>query len=108
MLAETVVALLRNPSYCVYGNSSSKVVREAEQAERMFNSMTMEEVRVLSGREGVQDREATGHTCWRQGIGCGVPQRAVGEQAGCMFNRMTMEEVQAGGRRGIGVRGAAG
>jgi len=43
VMQETVLALLRNPSYCVYGASSSKVVASSEEAERLFNAMSIEE-----------------------------------------------------------------
>ena len=38
VLSETVLALLRNPEYCVYGYAASKVCRGPEQAEETWQS----------------------------------------------------------------------
>lgn len=43
MLQETVLALLRNPSYCVYGAASSTSVQEIDDAEARFNKESLEE-----------------------------------------------------------------
>lgn len=43
LLQETVIALLRNPSVCAYGTSSSQLMEEPEAAERLFNSWSIEE-----------------------------------------------------------------
>eukprot|EP00850_Spirogloea_muscicola_P020287 SM000212S06880 [mRNA] locus=s212:44646:47005:+ [translate_table: standard] len=43
ILTETVMALLRNPDYCVYGYSATDVKRDVDEAERRFNQVSMEE-----------------------------------------------------------------
>ena len=43
VLEETVLALLRNPEYCVYGFAASKVCRGPEQAEETFNDFSLDE-----------------------------------------------------------------
>ena len=43
VLEETVLALLRNPEYCVYGYATSKVCRGPEQAEEVFNDLSIDE-----------------------------------------------------------------
>jgi uncharacterized membrane protein len=43
VLEETVLALLRNPEYCVYGYATSKVCRGPEQAEETFNDYSIDE-----------------------------------------------------------------
>ena len=43
VLEETVLALLRNPEYCVYGYATSKVCRGPEQAEEAFNDLSIDE-----------------------------------------------------------------
>lgn len=43
VLEETVLALLRNPEYCVYGFATSKVCRGPEQAEETFNDFSLDE-----------------------------------------------------------------
>ena len=43
VLSETVLALLRNPEYCVYGYAASKVCRGPEQAEETFNDYSIDE-----------------------------------------------------------------
>ncbi len=39
---ETVLALLRNPEYCVYADVSSEVVRCPEEAEQRFGSFSLQ------------------------------------------------------------------
>lgn len=41
--AETVLALLRNPDYCVYGDGGTKNPRGLDGAEEAFNEVCMEE-----------------------------------------------------------------
>lgn len=41
VLEETVLALLRNPEYCVYGYATSNSARGPEEAEDLFNEMSM-------------------------------------------------------------------
>lgn len=43
VLEETVLALMRNPDYMVYGGSATMVVRSPEEAEDYFNSFSMQE-----------------------------------------------------------------
>ncbi|CAI5477272.1 unnamed protein product [Closterium sp. Yama58-4] len=43
ILQETVLALLRNPDYCIYGFSSSEVNNDSYAGEAAFNRMSMEE-----------------------------------------------------------------
>jgi uncharacterized membrane protein len=43
VLEETVLALLRNPEYCVYGYATSKACRGPEQAEETFNDYSIDE-----------------------------------------------------------------
>ncbi|CAI5480382.1 unnamed protein product [Closterium sp. Yama58-4] len=43
ILQETVLALLRNPDYCIYGFSSSEVNSDSYAGEAAFNRMSMEE-----------------------------------------------------------------
>lgn len=43
LLQETVLALLRNPDYYVYGGASVEQLRDGDSAERVYNRMTMEE-----------------------------------------------------------------
>lgn len=43
VLEETVLALMRNPDYMVYGGSATMVVRGPEEAEDYFNSFSMQE-----------------------------------------------------------------
>ena len=43
VLEETVLALLRNPEYCVYGYATSSVAKGPEAAEDLFNEMSMDE-----------------------------------------------------------------
>jgi uncharacterized membrane protein len=43
VLEETVLALLRNPEYCVYGYATSTVVDGPEKAEEAFNELSMDE-----------------------------------------------------------------
>lgn len=43
VLQETVLALLRNPDYCVYGEGSTKNPRGLDGAEEAFNEVVMEE-----------------------------------------------------------------
>jgi uncharacterized membrane protein len=43
VLEETVLALLRNPEYCVYGYATSTTVDGPEKAEDMFNEYSMDE-----------------------------------------------------------------
>lgn len=40
--AETVLSLLRNPDYCLYGFAKSKRERSAEDAETAFNQLSMQ------------------------------------------------------------------
>jgi hypothetical protein len=40
--AETVLALMRNPDYCVYGWAKSKRERSAEDAETAFNNLSLQ------------------------------------------------------------------
>ena len=42
-IAETVLALMRNPEYIVFGSSNSRVINDHDNAEREFQSMSMEE-----------------------------------------------------------------
>ena len=42
-VAETVLSLLRNPDYCVYGDSSLKNPRGLDGAEDAFNEVVMQE-----------------------------------------------------------------
>ena len=41
--AETVLALLRNPDYCVYGAAATSKQRGLEAGESRFNELSMEE-----------------------------------------------------------------
>ena len=41
--AETVLALLRNPDYCIYGLSSLKKERGLDAGEDRFNEISMQE-----------------------------------------------------------------
>lgn len=43
VLQETVLALMRNPDYCVYGFAKSGVERSADDAESRFNKLSLEE-----------------------------------------------------------------
>ena len=43
VLQETVLALLRNPEYAIYGFAKSKVCRGPEQAEELFNDLALDE-----------------------------------------------------------------
>lgn len=43
ILQETVLALMRNPDYCVYGWAKSKRERSAEDAETAFNNLSLQE-----------------------------------------------------------------
>lgn len=43
VLEETVLALLRNPEYCVYGYATSNSANGPEQAEDLFNEFSMDE-----------------------------------------------------------------
>jgi len=43
VLQETTLALLRNPEYCVYGDSGGKQCRTVEEAESRFNEVTLDE-----------------------------------------------------------------
>ena len=43
VLEETVLALLRNPEYCVYGYATSASARGPEEAEDTFNEFSMDE-----------------------------------------------------------------
>eukprot|EP00475_Leptophrys_vorax_P011887 TRINITY_DN18355_c0_g1_i1.p1 TRINITY_DN18355_c0_g1~~TRINITY_DN18355_c0_g1_i1.p1 ORF type:complete len:416 (+),score=-7.80 TRINITY_DN18355_c0_g1_i1:67-1314(+) len=43
ILQETVLALLRNPDYCIYGFSSSDVANDSYAGEAAFNRLSMEE-----------------------------------------------------------------
>ncbi|CAI5510247.1 unnamed protein product [Closterium sp. Naga37s-1] len=43
ILQETVLALLRNPDYCIYGFSSSEMNNDSYAGEAAFNRMSMEE-----------------------------------------------------------------
>ena len=43
VLEETVLALLRNPEYCVYGYATTKTCRGPEQAEETFNDFSLDE-----------------------------------------------------------------
>lgn len=40
--AETVLALMRNPDYCLYGFAKSKRERSAEDAETAFNQLSLQ------------------------------------------------------------------
>lgn len=40
--AETVLALMRNPDYCLYGWAKSKRERCAEDAETAFNNLSLQ------------------------------------------------------------------
>lgn len=41
--AETVLSLLRNPDYCVYGDGSTKNPRGLDGAEDAFNEVVLQE-----------------------------------------------------------------
>lgn len=41
--AETVLSLLRNPDYCIYGQGLTSSQRGLEAGESRFNAMSMEE-----------------------------------------------------------------
>jgi len=41
VLEETVLALLRNPEYCVYGFATTNSAKGPEEAEDLFNEMSM-------------------------------------------------------------------
>ncbi|KAL4858563.1 hypothetical protein ACK3TF_001518 [Chlorella vulgaris] len=43
ILQETVLALMRNPDFCVYGWAKSKRERSAEDAETAFNNLSLQE-----------------------------------------------------------------
>ena len=43
VLQETVLALLRNPNYCVYGFAKSGIENSADEAESRFNKLSLEE-----------------------------------------------------------------
>lgn len=43
ILQETVLALLRNPNYCVYGFAKSGIENSADEAEARFNKLSLEE-----------------------------------------------------------------
>eukprot|EP00887_Chlorella_sp_A99_P006111 scaffold22.g6111.t1 len=43
ILQETVLALMRNPDYCVYGFAKSRAERSAEDAEQQFNELSLAE-----------------------------------------------------------------
>jgi uncharacterized membrane protein len=43
VLQETVLALLRKPDFCVYGNSGNRTVVGPEAAEASFNELSLEE-----------------------------------------------------------------
>ncbi|PRW56501.1 hypothetical protein C2E21_4515 [Chlorella sorokiniana] len=43
ILQETVLALMRNPDYCLYGFAKSKRERSAEDAETAFNQLSLQE-----------------------------------------------------------------
>jgi len=43
VLQETVLALMRNPDYCVYGFAKSGVERSPDDAEARFNKLSLEE-----------------------------------------------------------------
>jgi len=43
VLQETVLALMRNPDYCVYGFAKSGVERSGDDAESRFNKLSLEE-----------------------------------------------------------------
>lgn len=45
LAAETVLALLRNPEYAVYGSASVQNVGDLDAAEQRFNSLSLEERR---------------------------------------------------------------
>ena len=42
LCAETVLALMRNPDYCLYGFAKSKRERSAEEAETAFNQLSLQ------------------------------------------------------------------
>jgi uncharacterized membrane protein len=43
VLQETVLSLMRNPNYCVYGFAKSGVENSADEAESRFNKLSLEE-----------------------------------------------------------------
>jgi len=49
VLQETVLALMRNPDFCVYGHSSSKRVNGLDEAESRFNQLSLSERGKLKG-----------------------------------------------------------
>ena len=42
-MTETALGLLRNKSYCVYGNASATNVRGVEEAEQQFDEWSVDE-----------------------------------------------------------------
>eukprot|EP00192_Tetraselmis_astigmatica_P012586 CAMPEP_0117674240 /NCGR_PEP_ID=MMETSP0804-20121206/14923_1 /TAXON_ID=1074897 /ORGANISM="Tetraselmis astigmatica, Strain CCMP880" /LENGTH=394 /DNA_ID=CAMNT_0005483077 /DNA_START=240 /DNA_END=1424 /DNA_ORIENTATION=- len=49
MLQETILALMRNPDYAVYGHSSNDRVRDIDEAEGRFNELSISERGKLKG-----------------------------------------------------------
>uniref|UniRef100_A0A061RU67 DUF1517 domain-containing protein n=1 Tax=Tetraselmis sp. GSL018 TaxID=582737 RepID=A0A061RU67_9CHLO len=49
VLQETVLSLLRNPDYCVYGFTESTKVRDLDEAEKSFNNVSLSERGKLKG-----------------------------------------------------------
>lgn len=43
ILQETVLALMRNPDYCIYGHSTGVALADSDRAESRFNEYSMEE-----------------------------------------------------------------
>ena len=64
--AETVLALMRNPDYCVYGFAKSKAERSAEDAEQKFNELSLAEV---GGRVDPGGNRVSSGWC-QVGVGC--------------------------------------
>lgn len=64
--AETALALLRAPGYCVYGFSEGAICADDNRAEQRFNKYSLEE-RSKVKREGRLDVGSWARRAFRQG-----------------------------------------
>jgi uncharacterized membrane protein len=65
MCAETVLALLRNPDYAIYGFARSATKRSAADAEQKFNELSLEE----RGKFQAETRSNVGGRTKRASVG---------------------------------------